>query len=181
MAFEGIRGDYAVYVDDERASLLQPGFWVAVTHRIGAAARAMPNRPLKYAVLALHGLLAAPWRVLNGVHIPSSTKIGPGLRLPHPREIILSPDAEFGTDCSIYQNVTVGGGAAAGVPRFGDRVMLFPGARVMGGVSVGDDAHIGANAVVTTDVPAGAVVSAPASRVIPRETLERMSGGRRSE
>ena len=176
VAFEGIRGDIAMYrtsTSDGRW-YTKSGFWVAATYRVGAYAQALKSRPLRLGLLAVHRALATPWRVVKGVHIPTTARIGPGLRLPHPQNIILPPDLLLGEDCSIYQDVTVGRGPTPGVPSIGARVILYPGSRILGGLTIGDDARIGANAVVTRDVPAEALVSAPASRIIPRETAERM-------
>jgi serine acetyltransferase len=50
--------------------------------------------------------------------------------------------------------------------------MLFAGAKLLGGIAIGDDVHVGANAVVTKSVPDGATVAAPPSRAIPKETAK---------
>ncbi len=174
MAFEGIRGDIAIYAEDELGRWwAAPGFWVAATHRLGARGHRAHNRPVRWAMLGLHCVLAFPWRTFKGVYIPASTRIGPGLRLPHPQNIVLAPGGEIGAECSIYQDVTIGRGSVAGVPKIGERVILYPGARVLGGVRVGDDARIGANAVVQRHVPPGAAVSVPRPRVIPAATAQR--------
>jgi len=177
MAFEGLRRDLAVYARLKGAWFLRPGLWIAATYRVGASARGIPSPPVKFAVLALHKLLVSPWRLLCGVHVPHNATIGPGLYLPHPREIMLAPGSVFGAECSVYQDVVVGRGPVPGVPQFGDRVVIFPGVRVLGGIRVGDDAHIGPNTVVVRDVPARTVVSAPASRIIPKATAERTATG----
>jgi serine O-acetyltransferase len=57
-------------------------------------------------------------------------------------------------------------GTNAGIPTIGDRVFIGPGAIVLGGIQVGNDALIGANAVVTFDVPESAVVAAPKAEII---------------
>lgn len=172
--FERIRGDIAIYArDGSRPWWACPGFWAVLPHRIGAAAHRMPSRPLAWGCLVAHYTLAAPWRFFHGVHIPHDADIGPGLRLPHPRNVLIAPGAQLGRDCSVYHDVTLGRGARKGVPRLGDRVMLFPGARVLGGITVGDDARIGANAVVQQRVPRGASVALPRARVIPAAATRR--------
>ena len=105
MALEGIRGDIAIYArDGDGKWWKKAGFWCSATYRVGAFAHRVENRPLKYAILAAHKLLASPWRVLKGVHIPHNAIIGPGLRIPHPQNIIIAPGGVFGSDCSIYQD-----------------------------------------------------------------------------
>lgn len=70
--------------------------------------------------------------------------------------IIIHGAAVIGDDVSIGAHVTVGGNAGkGGVPRIGDRVRIGPGAQILGPVTVGNDAVIGANAVVLVDIPEG--------------------------
>src|SRR5690606_35987481 len=162
------RGDIAIYARDGDAPWWTcPGFWAVLPYRIGAASHRMPNRGLKWGCLLAYRALGTPWRLFKGVHIPHDADIGPGLRLPHPRNVLIAPGAVLGRDCSVYHDVTLGRGARQGVPRLGDRVILFPGARVLGGISVGDDARVGANAVIQQGVPPGASVAPPRARVVP--------------
>lgn len=86
-------------------------------------------------------------------------RISPGLVLPHPYGIVIHSAAKLGRDVTILQHVTIGadfGEQTAAV--IGDRVILSAGAAVIGSVTVGDDVVVGANAVVTKDVPSGAIV-----------------------
>jgi serine O-acetyltransferase len=103
-------------------------------------------------------------------------ELGPGLFIQHGFATIVSAE-RMGADCWINQQVTVGHVYNRGCPRFGDRVTLSAGAVVVGPISVGDDATIGANTTVVKDVPAGAVVVGPPSRVIERIDLTGPSGG----
>jgi serine O-acetyltransferase len=103
-----------------------------------------------------------------GISIPYATRIGPGLHIAHHGGIVVSHLAVLGRDCTISQGVTLGWkpGPRGGAPRIGNEVYIGPGAKVIGGITVGDGAVIGANAVVTADVPAGAVVAGIPARVI---------------
>lgn len=86
---------------------------------------------------------------------------GGGLRIPHLNGIIISPVAKVGADCTIFHQVTLGvnGRKSLGVgPTLGDRVSIGTGAKIIGPVRIGDDVTIGANAVVTKDIPNGATV-----------------------
>ncbi len=84
--------------------------------------------------------------------------IGPGLNLPHPNGIVVGAGVRIGARCRIYQQVTLGarsGERANGeYPTLGDDVVIYPGAKLIGAVTVGNGAVVGANAVVTKDVPA---------------------------
>jgi serine O-acetyltransferase len=117
------------------------------------------------------------WSVVSGADIPiNSTRLGGGLLLPHPQGVVIHPDAEVGPNCLLLQQVTLGTGPRPGTPRLGGHVDVGAGAKVLGGVTIGDHAVIGANAVVITDVPAHAVaVGIPAvvkRRDAPPELLE---------
>ena len=111
------------------------------------------------------------WRFTRryGVFLDISTQIGPGLYLAHGCGIVINRRAVIGENCNIGQHVTIGSksrGERAGNPVIGDRVYIAPGAVIIGAITVGDDAAIGANAVVTRDVPPGAVVvGVPAEKI----------------
>ncbi len=102
----------------------------------------------------LTGLLLAFARVWSGVDIHEGATIGPGLKIFHGQGVVVGRQTVIGSDCRIYQGVTVGENHGF-EPTIGDRVTLHPGCVVVGAVSIGDDARIAANAVVVHDVPAG--------------------------
>jgi serine O-acetyltransferase len=117
-----------------------------------------------------HGLarlVAAANRILTSVDIPPTAAFGEGLLIMHGSGIVVHPDAVVGQGCVIYQQVTIGSSSADGKPPIlGDRVTLYPGAKVLGPVIIGDGVRIGANALVMSDVPAGGTVRAKPSEVI---------------
>ena len=91
-----------------------------------------------------------------------------GLCLIHPTNVMIGGGVELGEDCLIFHDVTIGTGTMPGVPKIGNKVDIYPGARLLGGIAIGDGCMIGANCVVTRDVPAGSVVVVAPSRIIPR-------------
>lgn len=104
-----------------------------------------------------------------GCLIPHATLIGRGLYLGHVRDIIINDQAVIGENCNISQGVTIGQanrGPRRGTPIIGRNVYIGPGAKIVGAVRVGDDVAIGANCVVTDDVPDHAVVVGIPGRVI---------------
>jgi serine O-acetyltransferase len=110
------------------------------------------------------------WSVVTGADIPINSRIGGGLLLPHPSGIVIHPDCEIGVNCLIFQHVTLGH-RPGGVPRIGGHVDIGAGAILLGKISVGDHARIGANALVVEDVPPeGTVVAIPARLLEPRST-----------
>lgn len=102
-----------------------------------------------------------------GAEIPGSIECGPGLRLPHGgRGVIVNGNSKIGSGVTLYHRVTLGvsGPDPMNVPRLGDDVYVGTGATLIGGISVGDHARVGAGAVVTKDVPANSVaVGVPAA------------------
>lgn len=101
--------------------------------------------------------------VLTGTccELPASALKGGGIYLPHLNGIVVSPYAWIGDDVQILQQVTLGvdfNKDPCAAPRVGAGALLGAGAKVIGGVVVGDRCKVGANAVVTRDVPAGKTV-----------------------
>jgi serine O-acetyltransferase len=91
------------------------------------------------------------------VSIHPSAKIGTSVFPDHATGIVVGAFVEIGDEVTILQNVTIGrkGTPAVRAPRIGRGVYLSTGATILGDISIGDFAKIGAGAVVTTNVPAG--------------------------
>lgn len=104
------------------------------------------------------------WSAITGADIPiDAWDIGGGLEIPHPNGIVIHPGVRIGPNCRLYQQVTLGTGPEPGLPTLGANVDIGAGAKILGGVHLGDFSVVGANAVVITDVPAGATaVGVPA-------------------
>lgn len=92
------------------------------------------------------------WSVITGADIPLNCQIGGGLLLPHPNGVVIHPGSRIGVNCLIFQQVTIGVRNDA-VPTIGGHVDIGAGAKILGGVVVGQHSLIGANAVVLNDVP----------------------------
>lgn len=105
------------------------------------------------------------WSIATGADIPINSRIAGGLLLPHPNGIVLHPDAQIGPNCLLFQQVTLGI-LPNGVPRLGGNVVVGAGAKLLGGITIGDHARIGANSVVLQDVPAGATCVGIPARVV---------------
>ncbi len=107
--------------------------------------------------------------LLLGVYVDPSTEIGPGFFIGHPCGIIINRRCRLGANASISAHVTLGRKSREpneGCPTLGDCVYVGPGAVIIGNIVIGDDAAVGANAVVTKDVPASAVVAGIPAKVI---------------
>jgi len=109
------------------------------------------------------------WSVVCGSDIPLGCQLGGGLLLPHPNGVVLHPAVVIGPNCLLFQQVTIGV-SHGGVPTLGGHVDVGAGAKIIGPVRIGDHARIGANAVVTSDVPPGATaVGVPARIIFPED------------
>lgn len=93
------------------------------------------------------------WSVVTGADIPLNCQLGGGLLLPHPNGVVISPKAEVGIDCLIFQQVTLGS-RGEGAPVVGNHVDIGAGAKILGSITLGDNVKVGANSVVIKDVPA---------------------------
>lgn len=151
------------------------GFWVVALYRLAAAARAFPVPGVREALLVAAWLLRLPFRMVLHLELPSRTRVGPGLLLLHPFNVLIGSEVVIGEDCSIFHEVTLGAGVSEAMPVLGDRVVVFPGARIFGGVTIGDAAEIGANCVVTRDVPPKTMMIAPLPRAVPQSLVPRAS------
>lgn len=107
--------------------------------------------------------------MLHGLDIPSSVEIGPGLYIPHPVGTVIMA-RRIGSRVTIVSAVTIGLRNGPPIPTIGDDVYIGAGARILGGIKIGNRARIGANAVVLQDVPDDYVaVGVPASVRPPRQ------------
>ena len=136
--------------------LLYPGVWSVAFHRV---AHRLYNAEQFFLARAVNHLS----RFLTGNDIHPGARIGRNFFIDHGFSVI-GETARVGDGVTIYQNVTLGGTDPAGGvsgkrhPTLADGVIVGAGAQVLGPISVGARARIGANAVVTRDVPEGAVM-----------------------
>jgi len=113
------------------------------------------------------GLLRVRLRVMGerlGFEIPRGV-FGPGLSIAHHGTITVNGEAVVGHNCRIDTQTTIGD-VRGEAPRIGDNVYIGSGARILGGVTIGDEVAIGANAVVIEDVPDRVTVGGIPARVI---------------
>ncbi|MFC7405185.1 serine O-acetyltransferase EpsC [Georgenia alba] len=111
-------------------------------------------------------LLSQVVRGLTGIEIHPGAVLGRRLFIDHGMGVVIGETSEVGDDVVLFHGATLGGVSMSKGkrhPTIGDRVMIGAGAKVLGPVTVGSDAKVGANAVVVKDVPDGSVaVGVPA-------------------
>jgi serine O-acetyltransferase len=106
-------------------------------------------------------LLSQLSRAITGVEIHPGAQIGRRFFIDHGMGVFIGETTEIGDDVMLYQGVTLGGRSLEKVkrhPTLEDGVVVGAGARVLGAITIGKGAQVGANAVVVRDVPEGAVV-----------------------
>lgn len=119
--------------------------------------------------------LVSEW--LLGIEIPASTSIGPGLRLRHGVGVVINPAAVIGANVMLRQGVTIGNRRHdTDCPQIGDDVEIGASATIIGAITIGAGARIGAGTVVAVDVPAGGI--AHAAPTVIREGTPRTSDQR---
>jgi serine O-acetyltransferase len=131
-----------------------PGIHALLVHRVAHALyeAGVPLVPRSMALLS---------RMATGIEIHPAASIGRGLFIDHGAGVVIGETATIGNDVTMYQGVTLGGtGFATGKrhPTVQDNVTIGSGAKLLGPITVGHGAKIGANTVVITDVPANSTV-----------------------
>jgi serine O-acetyltransferase len=142
--------------------LCYPGLHALVWHRM---AHGLWDRRLTLPAR----FLAHIGRFLTGIEIHPAAKIGKRLIIDHGMGVVIGETAEIGDDVYLYHQVTLGGTSSARGkrhPTLGNGVIVGAGAKILGGITIGDNARVGANAVVVKAVAANTtVVGIPARPV----------------
>ena len=153
--------------------LCYPGFHAIILHR---AAHWLWRRNIKL----LGRTISQLGRFLTGIEIHPGAAIGSGFFIDHGMGVVIGETAIIGERVTLYHDVTLGGVAPSidsdsqrnqkRHPTLEDDVIVGSGAQILGPVTVGRCARVGANAVVTKDVPQGVTVVGIPGRAIPRST-----------
>jgi serine O-acetyltransferase len=142
--------------------LCYPGLHAALLHRI--------SHPLyKAGVPLLPRLISQFARWMTGIEIHPGATIGRRFFIDHGMGVVIGETAEIGDDVLIYQGVTLGGtGKESGKrhPTLGNKVVVGGGAKVLGNITIGDNARIGAGSVVIHSVPENSTVVGIPGKVV---------------
>ncbi len=175
------------------------GFWAqlkedvnCVFHRDPAARNRLEvllTYPGVHAILAhriSHRLWRAEWRftarvissltrMFTAIDIHPGATIGRRFFIDHGTGVVIGETAEVGNDVTLYHGVTLGGttwNKGKRHPTLGDNVLIGAGAKVLGAITLGDGARVGANSVVNKDVPAGRTVVGIPGKIVRERQLK---------
>ncbi|MBL4747498.1 MAG: serine O-acetyltransferase [Magnetovibrio sp.] len=180
MIFNKLREDIDSYIARDPAArsrlevaLLYPGFHAVLFYRVS---HALWKRDFRF----LGRLMSQMGRFLTGIEIHPGATIGARLFVDHGDGVVIGETSHIGNDVTLYQAVTLGGTSPSvnshsqvnqkRHPTLGNGVIVGSGAQILGPVTIGENARIGANAVVASDIPPGVTaVGIPARVVMPRD------------
>ena len=174
MAFMFLRESVRTYRERDPAArsslevlLCYPGLHAVMWHKLSHALW-----QLGLTLLARFSSHIARW--LTGIEIHPAAKLGRRLVIDHGMGVVIGETAEVGDDCYFYHQVTLGVARAQGGkrhPTIGNNVIIGAGAKVLGPITVGDNARVGSNAVVLDSVPPDTTVVGIPARPVDRSLV----------
>lgn len=169
MVLKAIKEDLRAVFDRDPAAtswfevvLTYAGFHAVVAYRVSHWLKA-------HHVPFLPRFISQAARILTGIEIHPSATIGSGFFIDHGMGVVIGETAEIGDYVTLFQGVTLGGtGKERGKrhPTLGSHVVVGAGAKILGGITVGDNVKVGANSVVLKNVSANSTVIGVPARVI---------------
>ncbi|HEX5736981.1 MAG TPA: hypothetical protein VFY22_00605 [Hydrogenophaga sp.] len=167
--FENIRADFQSHGRNWGSQ----GFWVMVVYRFGRWRYGLRPALVRKPFSLVYKLLFKMVQVVAGVELPCEVPVGKNFVIDHFGGIVISGFAKFGDNCRIRTGVVVGLARVDDpcAPTFGNNVDIGAGAKVLGRITVGDNVAIGANAVVTRNVPSNSIAVGVPAKVKNRKRL----------
>jgi len=167
--FQRIREDIRVVFDRDPAArswleiiLAYPGLHAVWVHRLA-------HRLWTWRLKLLARVFSQLARWFTGIEIHPGAQIGRRFFIDHGMGVVIGETAEIGDDCTLYHGVTLGGTTwlkGKRHPTLGNNVVVGAGAKILGPITIGENARVGSNSVVVKDVPPGATVVGIPGRVV---------------
>ncbi len=154
-----------------KAVLFTQGIWATMVYRLRRWVEYECNNAVVSSIIKPIGrILQIIIEIITGISIAPEVDIGPGLYIGHFGNIFIAGTTKIGKIVNISQEVTIGyagRGEKWGHPKeIGDFVYLAPGAKIIGNISIGNNAAVGANSVLTKSIPDNAVVMGVPARIM---------------
>lgn len=172
--FDNIKQDWKA----NSKSINHAGFRTLVVYRFGRWRMTIKNKALRAPLSFLYRQMEKHVRFKYGIELPYSVILGNNITFEHQHGIVIHGQAEIGDGCILRQGVTIGNkslDAPFDAPSIGAYVNIGAGAKILGRVHIGNHAVIGANAVVTSDIPDYAVAVGIPAKVIKINSPEERS------
>lgn len=160
-AFANIRADLLAHGGRWGAQ----GFWALVIYRFGRWRYGVRPAWARKLFSGIYKVLFKLVQIVTGIELPCEVTIGRNFVIDHHGGIVISGYTRFGNDCRIRSGVCIGLGRVDDpcAPAIGNGVDIGSGAKLLGRITIGDNVLVGANAVVTRDVPSNSIaVGVPA-------------------
>ena len=176
MMFQRLHEDIACILERDPAArsawevlTCYPGLHALVLHRRAAWCRA-------HGLHWLARFISQLARFFTGIEIHPGATMGRRVFIDHGMGVVIGETAEIGDDVYLYHQVTLGGTSSERGkrhPTVGNGVIIGAGAKVLGNILIGDNARVGANAVVVQPVAAGVTVVGIPARPVERDPVQR--------
>ena len=166
VAFANIRADLRAHGGHWGAQ----GFWALVVYRFGRWRYGVRPVLLRKLMSGLYKMAFKFVQVITGIELPCEVEIGRNFVIDHFGGIIISGYTKFGDNCRIRNGVCIGLSRVSDpcAPVIGNNVDIGSGAKLLGRITIGNNVVIGANSVVTRDVPANSLAMGVPAIISPR-------------
>ncbi len=169
MFFKKLRLDIAAAKANDPAARNKFEIWLTYSGVHALSWHRWANRLYRMHLKLLARITSQWCKFCTGIEIHPAAKIAAGVFIDHGNGVVIGETAEVGKGTVIYQGVTLGGTGKGGGkrhPTIGENCVISAGAKVLGNITVGDFAKVGAGAVVLKNVPPHATVVGVPARVV---------------
>ncbi len=167
--FQQIKEDWLAHGKD----WTKPGFRAVAVLRFGQWRMTIGPKILRFPFSVIYRFLYRYVRNVYGIDLPYTVELGRRVIIEHQSAIVVHGYCHIGDDSIIRQGVTLGNRyleRPLEAPKLGKRVNVGAGAKLLGGILIGDNVNIGANAVVLSDIPDGYTAIGIPAKLIPPKT-----------
>lgn len=163
----GVRPKDQTFFRKRITPLLEFGTLAVIVHRFGRWAYSIQVPVVRQIIIFVYLVINTICLAITGINVQAESDVGPGLVIHNSMGIFILA-TKIGHSCTVNQGVSIASIRGTGWPTLGNNVYLGAGAKVMGGVKVGDNVVVSANSLVIADVPSDCTVLGVPARIISR-------------